>query len=349
MIVTAALAVALGVVQRRVEVSRAVEACYAIAVVFAVVAGLSAAVVAYGGPAEIARKARSSFEGPVKGDQNGGLNSRLFTLASNGRVDQWRAAWRDYTAHPWLGAGAGSFETYWLQHRPLAFKVRDAHSLYLETLAELGPLGLVLLLVGLACPLVAGARARHGPVVPAAFGAYVAFLAHAAVDWDWELAAVTLAALLVAASLLIATRDDLRAFTFGRVARGILVAGLGVIVLFSVIGIVGNRAVASSSKAVDSARWLRAEKEARKAIRWAPWSAEAWQNLADAQLGLGRQRNSVKSLRVAARMAPNDWSVWYDLAVASTGGTRKQAFLRAQALNPLSPNVAVLSERGYGK
>ena len=57
----------------------------------------------------------------------------------------------------------------------------------------------------------------------------------------------------------------------------------------------------------------------------------------------------MKSLRKASRMNPRDWSIWYDLAIASTGVERRQAFLRAESLNPLSHNIAVLRERGYGR
>jgi hypothetical protein len=76
--------------------------------------------------------------------------------------------------------------------------VRDAHSLYLETLAELGLLGLALLGLALAPPLLAAFRGASA----AAAGGYVAFLVHAGLDWDWELPAVTLAGLLCGAALI---------------------------------------------------------------------------------------------------------------------------------------------------
>src|SRR6266542_4459338 len=47
-------------------------------------------------------------------------------------------------------------------------KESDAHSLYVETLAELGPIGLALLSAALVVPLVAAVRARRHPLsVPA--------------------------------------------------------------------------------------------------------------------------------------------------------------------------------------
>ena len=63
-------------------------------------------------------------------------------------------------SHEVLGSGAGTYEQYYLQHRTSGLKVRNAHNLYLETLADLGPVGLLLLIAGLVTPLVAGIRAR---------------------------------------------------------------------------------------------------------------------------------------------------------------------------------------------
>src|ERR671928_68894 len=70
------------------------------------------------------------------------------------RPHYWHVAWREVTLNPVLGSGAGTFERYWLLYRPVGSFARDAHSLYLETLAELGPIGLVLLLAALGLPLI---------------------------------------------------------------------------------------------------------------------------------------------------------------------------------------------------
>ena len=123
------------------------------------------------------------------------------------RPAYWHAAWQDYLAHPVLGSGPGSFETAWLRYRTIPSATLDAHNLYLETLAELGPVGLVVLVALLALPLTAvvAARRRH-PLAVAAAGAYVAFLAHAAVDWDWEMPVVTVTALVCAVVVLKAAR-----------------------------------------------------------------------------------------------------------------------------------------------
>ena len=126
-------------------------------------------------------------------------------LVGANRPHYWHVAWREVTLNPVLGSGAGTFERYWLLYRPVGSFARDAHNLYLETLAELGPVGLVLLLAALGLPLLV-LRGRRDPVLATAAAGYVAYLVHAAVDWDWELPAVTLCGLLCGCSLLVATR-----------------------------------------------------------------------------------------------------------------------------------------------
>jgi O-antigen ligase len=124
------------------------------------------------------------------------------------RPAYWGVAIEDASDHVVLGSGAGTFDDYWREHRPIAAYVRDAHSLYLETAAELGIVGLALLLCALGAPLVAGAMSRGRPLVSIAAAAYVTFLVHAGLDWDWEMPVTTLAGLALAAALLVSPRAD---------------------------------------------------------------------------------------------------------------------------------------------
>src|SRR5204863_6389860 len=96
-------------------------------------------------------------------------------------------------------------------------------------LGELGVVGLVLVVGSLAVPLAAMARARPSPLVSGATGAYAAFLVHAAVDWDWEMPAVTLAAVTCAGAVLVAARpapdaDPVALSTLGPPTRSGLVS-----------------------------------------------------------------------------------------------------------------------------
>ena len=128
-------------------------------------------------------------------------------LAGANRPHYWHVAWKEFELNPALGSGAGTFDRYWLHYRPVSSFARDAHSLYLETLAELGPIGLALLLAALALPLLV-LRRRRDPLLATAAAAYVAYLVHTGVDWDWELPAVTLCGLLCGCALLVLTRRD---------------------------------------------------------------------------------------------------------------------------------------------
>ena len=125
---------------------------------------------------------------------------------------------------PLLGTGAGTFGRYWAASgKALDLGgALDAHSLYLETLAELGPLGLSLLLAMLLAPLRGALARRRTPYVPAAVGAYAAFLVHAGLDWDWELPAVVVAALCCAGAVAAAELEPGR--PLGRAVRGALLA-----------------------------------------------------------------------------------------------------------------------------
>ena len=84
---------------------------------------------------------------------------------------------------------------------------RDAHSLYIESLAELGPLGLALVLASLSVPLLA-LRRRATPLVATAAGAYVTALLHTGIDWDWELPAVAVVGLLCGSAVLVGSREE---------------------------------------------------------------------------------------------------------------------------------------------
>jgi O-antigen ligase len=130
---------------------------------------------------------------------------RLGSLAGENRPDYWQVAWEDYRAHPVLGSGAGTYGDYWLAHPGNASFTRTAHNLYLQSLAELGPVGLVLVLTAVGLPLLR-LRRRLDPVAVTAAAGYLAFLLHAGIDWDWEMPAAGLAGLFCGAALLVATR-----------------------------------------------------------------------------------------------------------------------------------------------
>ena len=117
------------------------------------------------------------------------------STSSSFRSAYWQAALAEVRERPLLGSGAGSFFLSWQEHRSVETYVRDAHSLYIETLSELGPVGLALVLAVVAVPLAAAVRRRGDPLVATAAAGFAVFAFHAGIDWDWEMPVVTLVAL----------------------------------------------------------------------------------------------------------------------------------------------------------
>jgi O-antigen ligase len=144
------------------------------------------------------------------------------------RIDYWTVALDQWRENIVLGSGAGTFVLYWLREESES-AVLDAHSLYVETLAEVGPLGLTLLLAALSVPIIAAVRFREHPLTGAGAAAYTAYLVHAGLDWDWEMPGVTLAGLLCGIGVLAAGRSEAGEIALGaRGRRALALAALAV-------------------------------------------------------------------------------------------------------------------------
>jgi hypothetical protein len=177
-------------------------------------------------------------------------------------------------------------------------------------------------------------RRRHRPWVPAAAGGYVVFLAHAAIDWDWQLPAVTLAALALGSTVVIAARPPGARMRVTPLARIVVVGAALPLVAFVFVAQLGNNAVAAADRASDRDNEPAALAAARRAKRWLPWAATPWQKLGEAQLASGDVRAARRSFEHAIRHDDGDWASWVDLALVSSGAARRAALAHAKALNP---------------
>jgi O-Antigen ligase/Tetratricopeptide repeat len=311
--------------EARYRPSPRARTAFAVTLVALPVVAATAVLLRLGGPTA----AYDSFKAapaPTHGDVRG----RVFSLSGSNRADYWSVAWGVYEDHPVLGSGAGTYSRAWLRERPVPQPVQDAHGLYLETLAELGPIGLALLLIAVAVPFTAS-RSRWTPV---ALGPYTAFLVHAAQDWDWELPAVTVAALACAAAPFSASDGK-------RVPRALTVVPAA-LCLLAVPAFLGNRAAAEAESAYDRGAWQNAEDAARSARSLQPWSPEPWRLLGEAELAQGRVTPARRSFRAGLAEDPDEWELWLDLGLASEGPARRRAFEQAARLNPLSPELEEL-------
>jgi O-antigen ligase len=314
-----------------VDVPRPARLALGAAAAAAVVAVAAGVLVHYGGPSAAFDRARQSLEGgsPLAGND---LSRHLLTLSSPARVDQWHVAVDEWRAHRAVGSGAGTYGQFWMAARSDRPKVDDAHNLYLETLGELGIVGLFLLAAALALPLAAAVRERWTPLVPVAGAAFAAWCAHAAYDWDWELPGVTIGAFLCAAGALVATR---RARSRARrpLLAPLAAAAVAVGVL-GTLGLVGNRAVAQSVTATGNRDFAAALVHARRARTFAPWSSQPWVQIGNIRLAQGRRAQAVAAYRRAAAKDPRDWTIWLAVAGAARGKERDRAVAELRALAP---------------
>jgi O-Antigen ligase len=163
----------------------------------ATVLGASVAAIFAAGLLVAALEGKPSTTSPVPG----ATPARLGSIDSN-RYHYWEQAGRTFADHPIVGIGSGGFQVDWLKIYKRRDASGDAHSLYLETAAELGVVGVALLLLflgGVGASLIRLYRVDPGAGTGLAAG-LAAWGFHAGLDWDWEMPAVTMPALLLAAA-----------------------------------------------------------------------------------------------------------------------------------------------------
>jgi O-antigen ligase len=130
---------------------------------------------------------------------------------SSNRYEYWRAGLRAFERHPLDGLGSGGFRVFWLRERPISEAVKDVHSLEFEMAAELGlvgPLAFAAMVAGVALAAQHALR-RHPALAAGLCAAALVWLLHASIDWDWELPAVSLPAIVLAGALIVLSEERL--------------------------------------------------------------------------------------------------------------------------------------------
>ena len=323
-------------VSRRVDVSAGARRALDVALAGLVVACAVGALIAAGGP----RAAIDGFEKRFNADPTGGtdLNRRVFSVAGNGRSAAFRVSWNAGRERPLIGYGSGTFEYLWYERRPNTLVIRDAHSLYLETFAELGIVGLLLLVGALVAPVLAAIRARRQRLAAAGLGALAAWCAASAFDWHWEMVGVTITALLAAATGLVAAEHGPRR-VLGRRARAAAIAAGLALSVGAIWSLVGNQALFAGREALARRDWVSAREHGRRAERLLVWSAEPELVLGDAAAGLGDRQAALRSYRKATAIDPRSWVAWLRLAQVARGPERAAAYRAVHELNPLEEGL----------
>ncbi|MDA0163860.1 O-antigen ligase family protein [Solirubrobacter ginsenosidimutans] len=292
-----------------------------------------------------------TFTAPVGTVAPGGeatVFTRLSAANGNGRYEFWKSALDANATHPFKGIGPGTFELWWARHSTGGGFVRDAHTLYFETLAETGIVGFAALGGLFAFLLVFGvvrllrARGELRVTLAAALAGVAAFMTSAALEWVWELAAIAVAVLALAA-VIVAGREEAppapepRARPLPRIA----LCALAVVALATVaIPLASALAIRDSQAAAADGRYVAALEDARTAERMQPYAATPHLQQALVLEQAGAIGPAVTAARAATGDEPTNWRTWVVLArLEARSGENAQAlaaFTKAKQLNPNS-------------
>jgi O-antigen ligase len=315
----------------------------------AVVVGSAAAAVALAialaVPQSLAHDWNRFFSGASPRGNQGDLRQRLTDPANNGRSDLWRVAIRGYGSSPLHGHGAGTYQTLWDHGRPRFAYTVNAHSLYLQAMAELGTPGLVALLVLLGAVLgglAARARGPHRSMHGAMLAAGVVWALHAGVDWDWEMPVITLPFFAIAGLALSPSRREKPRWWPGKRAR----ATLGVVCVAAValpVLVIGSQSrLTQAEHALYTSNCAKASSEAQSSSGWLSARPEPYEILGFCDIQRGQAAQAVNEMQKALGRDPKNWERYYTLAIAqaSAGIDPRPAARRALQMNPLEPLTA---------
>jgi len=335
----------LGIGRREALIATAVALAFALPVA-----------IAAGAPHEVSNRWEVfKLRGNGPGKEPSGASS-ILDFHGAGRYQFWQSAIDASETASWKGIGPGTFEFWWTQHSSYNGYVRTAHSLYLENLAELGIPGLLLIcgfvFAVLGIGSVRSLRAPPGErlVLAGATAGAAGFAMAAALDWVWQLGALPVAFMLLAAVAV--SGYSLREPRSGRrrrrrrtSRRNRIWGQRGAVAVAALLAIV---AIWSPLQAATAMRqsWIDASHgELAAALDRARDAADAEPDAAlprlQEALVLERQGKlpaATAAAKVAAGKEPANWRTWFILArlEAEQGmiGPALRAYHRAHVLNP---------------
>jgi O-Antigen ligase len=310
------------------------------------IAGVLVLGLALGAPHAVSRDWSRFIGGAVTHGRHD-LRQRLTDPSNDGRTDLWRVALHGFAASPVHGYGAGMYQTLWDRNRPTFVYTINAHSLYLQALAELGIPGLVLLAIlvgailgGLATRVRAGGPRRSLYGVLLACG--VVWALRAGVDWDWEMPVVTLG-FFAAAGLAFSPRGESRAsgWTPGPRSR-LMLAGLCIASVVLPVLIVGSQSRlgdAENALYASKPNCAAADVAARSSIAWLDVRPEPFEVLGFCDMRSGQPTQAIAEMRRAVHLDPGSWETYYALSIAeaAAGIDPRPAAQRALRMNPREP------------
>jgi len=287
-------------------------------------------------------------------------STRLLSGGGN-RYDYWRVAMAEFRSAPVIGVGAGDYQPGYYLARRTAESIQQPHSLKLQTLAELGAVGALLLgafLVFVAVGLVRTARdgcadpvARA--VAVAAGGVFVGWLAQTSVDWLHLFPGLTAIALAAAVALWVRPHVRLtRVAGLGHVAAVLVAAAIALAGALTIAPrVLSLHSQASAQGALAAGRPRDAIGDATTALDYDPSSVQAFVLRAAGFARLHDFTPTLADLRRAISAEPRNWVTWALLGdLLTRRGDRPAAhaaYAHALALDPLESGLpAALAASG---
>jgi hypothetical protein len=310
-------------------------------------------IAAAAGGAREAKDRWNNFKSLSGGSASASRSSQILNTSGTGRYQFWQSAVDAYKTEEFRGIGPGTFEFWWAQHGSYAAFVRDAHSLFIETLAELGIVGFILVTaLFLAILGIGTVRATRAPPdlrlgLAAATAAGVAFTAAAGVDYMWEIGVMPISFFMLAAVVTDAgrspvgeslTRRELRRREIGWFAGTLLASIAAVVAIY--LPYKGASEIRDSEHDVAQGRLEPALSAARSASDTQPYAATPRLQEALVLERLGRFDEAAAAARLATEKESTNWRTWLVLSrIEAERGNAKAslaAYQRAKQLNPRS-------------
>jgi hypothetical protein len=286
---------------------------------------------------------------------NGNITNSPDRLTAVGsvRARYWNEALKIAKAHKALGVGAGGYATVRPRYRTDTLDVRHAHGYVVQTLADLGAVGMAVSLALLAAWLAAATRTvglwgpgRGAPWTPERVGMAtllsicVVFGVHSFVDWTWFVPGNAVLALLCAGWLagrgptvepivrLKAPRVTVR--EPWRIGLALAAVAVGLVAAWT--SWQPQRAVAEGSDALASAEALhfdQARAQIARAERTNPLSVDLLFQQAAIERADGNVTGARRVLEEAVRNEPANPATWLALAEFELSEGRKPQALSA--------------------
>ena len=140
--------------------------------------------------------------------------SRLGSVGGENRYQLWSSAIREFDSDPLTGTGSGTFQLWWTRDGSVPTPILDTHSLYLQTLGELGTSGWRCSSPSSSPPwpgaplrlLRTGGSRRAW--LAAALGGSTVLWTTSVFDWTWKIPIIPIVTLLLAAVAVTAGDPD---------------------------------------------------------------------------------------------------------------------------------------------